>query len=134
MILKYFIAWFPATLIGIINGSIRVYGYQQLTGELAGHMISTVTFVLLFALYVWLLEKYLPLKTAGQAITIGTMWLFMTAIFEFIFGHYVMGHSWEKLFYDYNISEGRVWIIALISILLTPYIIYKINNKLQKNE
>lgn len=134
MILKYFIAWFPATLIGIINGSIRVYGYQQLTGELAGHIISTVTFILLFALYVWLLEKYLPLKSTEQSMIIGAMWLFMTATFEFIFGHYVVGHSWEKLFYDYNILEGRVWIFALISILLTPYIIYKINNKLQKNE
>ena len=129
MILKYFIAWFPATLIGIINGSIRVYGYQPFTGELAGHMISTVTFVFLFAFYVWLLEKYLPLKTAGQAITTGTMWLFMTAIFEFIFGHYVVGHPWDHLLSDYNIFKGRLWSFVLLATLLAPYIVGMSANK-----
>jgi hypothetical protein len=29
--------------------------------------------------------------------------------FEFLVGHYVMGHPWSRLLHDYNILAGRLW-------------------------
>jgi len=41
-------------------------------------------------------------------ITIGLVWLAMTVAFEFLFGDYVAGHSWDRLLHDYNLFAGRL--------------------------
>ncbi|MHC1604588.1 MAG: hypothetical protein ACXQTP_01265 [Candidatus Methanofastidiosia archaeon] len=49
----------------------------------------------------------------------------MTITFEFIVGHYIIGHPWSKLLADYNILKGRVWSLILLTILAGPYFIGK---------
>jgi hypothetical protein len=34
--------------------------------------------------------------------------------FEFLVGHYVMGYPWIRLFHDYNIFAGRLWVVLLL--------------------
>jgi hypothetical protein len=36
-------------------------------------------------------------------VLIGILWLVLTVAFEFSFGHFVFGRSWEGLASDYNI-------------------------------
>jgi hypothetical protein len=50
----------------------------------------------------------------------------MTIIFELLFGHYVIGHSFAKLFEDYNVLKGRVWLLVLIWTTVAPYLFYRI--------
>lgn len=42
------------------------------------------------------------------------MWMILTVVFEFSFGHYVVGGSWSKLLSDYNILDGRVWSLFIL--------------------
>lgn len=114
--------------IAILNGIIRNYGYQKYTGELAGHQISTVTAIILFGIYIWLILQYLKIQLASQAIVVGLIWLGLTIAFEFLFGHYVAGHTWEKLFADYKIWEGRIWILVLIWTAIGPFVIFKLKS------
>jgi hypothetical protein len=51
---------------------------------------------------------------------IGTFWVILTVLFEFGFGHYVAKHSWQKLFADYNIFKGRLWLLVLINNIFAP--------------
>jgi len=113
-------------VIGIINGVIRQLGYGKLVGELLAHQVSTVTGIILFGIYVWLLSLKWRIDSAGQAIVIGFIWLGLTIVFEFIFGHYVMKHPWSRLFHDYNILEGRMWLLILIWITIAPYVFFKL--------
>ena len=50
----------------------------------------------------------------------------MTLAFEFLFGHYVAGHSWSRLIADYNILEGRVWSLFLVWIAVLPYVVWRL--------
>ncbi|MDI9646717.1 MAG: hypothetical protein QFX40_08545 [Archaeoglobales archaeon] len=56
----------------------------------------------------------------------GITWLIATLVFEFVAGYYVFGNPLERLFADYNLLEGRMWILVLITILVAPYIANKI--------
>jgi hypothetical protein len=56
-------------------------------------------------------------------------WLVLTVIFEFLFGHFVMGHPWSSLFHDYNLLAGRVWVLVLIWIAAAPSIFYRIQRR-----
>ena len=126
MITKYLLAWLGLPVIGIVNGAIRQFLYRDALGDLTAHQLSTVTGILLFGLYIWLLSRWWPLPSARAAITVGLLWLALTIGFEFIFGHYVVGNSWERLLADYNLLAGRVWVLVLIWITIAPYVFYRL--------
>ncbi len=122
---KYILAWFPLIFIAIANGLFREKFLASCLNELQAHQMSTASMILLFGVYVWILFKIWSPISANQAIFIGIIWLFLTVIFEFLFGHYVAGHSWAKLLNDYNVLQGRVWVLVLIWIFIAPYIVYQ---------
>ena len=56
----------------------------------------------------------------------GLTWLALTISFEFLFGHYVMGHPWERLRHDYHLSAGRLWVPVLAWITLSPLVLWAV--------
>lgn len=131
MIVKYFLAWFPMVGIAILNGMLRQSGYGPNFSELTAHQISTGTGIILMSIYIRIVTGFFPIKSSGQAAGIGGLWLILTVLFEFGYGHFLIGHPWSKLFNDYNIFEGRVWIFFLIWLTISPYLFFKLysNNK-----
>ena len=121
---KYVVTWLPGIVIGILNGMLREGLYRQVLNELPAHQLSGVSFVLLFGVYVWFILPWLSLSSGAEAIRCGLTWLALTVVFEFLFGHFVMGHPWERLFHDYNILEGRTWVIVLVWIAAAPAVLY----------
>ena len=126
MILRYVLAWIPMVFIAILNGAVREFVFSKMLSELRAHQLSCLTGILLFFGYTWLLSLKWPLESTGQAVTIGLVWLVLTIAFEFSFGHYVAHNSWEKLFQDYNIPAGRLWLLVLLGVTFLPLIVFKI--------
>lgn len=127
------ITWFLFIPIAILNGYIREKYYISKVGDLKAHQISTFTASLAFIFLSFLiLNNKISDLSILELLSIGAMWVTMTIIFEFGFGHFIAGSSWNKLIEDYNIFKGRIWGIFLITVFLTPLIInliYKtINN------
>jgi hypothetical protein len=57
-----------------------------------------------------------------ENLLIGLFWVLLTVGFDFLAGHYAFKKSWETLLADYNIAQGRIWILVLITNLLAPII------------
>ena len=125
------IAWIGGISIAIINAAIRTYLFLPNTNELTAHQLSSLTMILIFAAYFYGLNKRWPITSENQALMIGTIWLVLTILFEFVFGHYVMGHTWSRLLHDYNIFAGRLWSLVLLWNFIGPYIIYQIGKSNQ---
>ena len=126
--LTYFFLWFPLVIIAIINGAVREGVYKKSFGDLLAHQISTVTGIILFAIYIWIITGIWLIESSSQALMTGIMWLLLTVLFKFVFGHYVMKNPWEKLLRDYKIQEGRLWIIVLIWVTIAPYLFYQLRS------
>jgi hypothetical protein len=126
MILRYVLAWIPMVFIGVINGILREVTYGKYLSELRAHQVSTATGVLLLGLYILLVASLWGFESPTQALIIGCIWLALTVGFEFIFGHYIAGHSWSKLLADYNIFAGRLWSIVLIWVAVAPVLFYRL--------
>jgi hypothetical protein len=124
MMKKYTLAWFGMMLLAIINGSFRDFGYKPFTNSLAAHQISTLTLIILLSLYIYLLEKRMPIATAKQAWIIGVVWFVMTEVFEFGLG-LRRGASCYELLHAYDIFAGQVWIFVPLFILIAPALIRK---------
>jgi hypothetical protein len=123
---KYLVSWIPGIPIAIVNGLIRTSLYMQFLTELHAHQLSAVSFIVLFGIYVWFVLRWLKLSSTQEAFRLGLTWLVLTVVFEFLFGHFVMGHPWSSLFHDYNLLAGRVWVLVLIWIAAAPSIFYRI--------
>jgi len=120
-------AWFLFMVLAIINAGVREGVYKPVVGDLAAHQISTIIFVTVILVVTYLILKFANLELSdSEALLMGTIWLVSTIIFEFIAGHYAFGNSWEKLFADYNILEGRIWLLVLLTTLLSPYLTNKL--------
>ena len=132
MVLLYFKAfgiWVALAISAIIVAIFRNGVLLPLLGEQSAHQIGTLIFLIVQFLIIYLFIKRINLKENRSALFIGIFWLILTIIFEFLFGHYVMGHPWERLFADYNILKGRLWSFVLLNDLLAPII----SNKIIKN-
>jgi hypothetical protein len=114
-------------LIAIANAGLRENVFAGRMSELHAHQVSTATAVLLFGIYIWGVTRIWRPESSGQAFIVGLLWLGLTVAFEFLFGHYVIGHSWDRLFRDYNVFVGRVWIIVLIWVTSAPYVFLKLD-------
>lgn len=51
---------------------------------------------------------------------IGVLWLVATVTFEFLAGHVVFRNPWPKLLADYDVRQGRVWVVVLVATALAP--------------
>jgi hypothetical protein len=126
MLPRYLLAWIPMIVIGILNGILRETTYGKYLNELRTHQLSTLTGIIFFGLYIGFIVHLWGLESSTQALVIGAIWLLFTVAFEFLFGRYVAGHSWEKLLADYNLLAGRVWILVLIEIAIAPFLFYRL--------
>ncbi|MET0064734.1 MAG: hypothetical protein ABW076_00150 [Candidatus Thiodiazotropha sp.] len=126
--LTYAALWVVLAIVAIVNGAIRMKVYAPAMSELSAHQLSTLSGLILFSLCIGLFTGIWPIATAGQALRIGVIWLAMTILFEFIFGHYVMGHSWSRLLHDYNFLQGRLWLLVLAWTAIAPWVFFHIRS------
>jgi hypothetical protein len=123
---KYLLAWIPMVLIAIVNGLLRQAWYGRHFAELQAHQLSTLIGALLLGVYMKTIMRHWKPVSAVQAITIGMAWCGLTVVFEFLFGHFVAGHSWTRLLQDYDLLAGRVWSLLLVWVLVAPYFFYRL--------
>ena len=129
MLWKYTLLWFGLAILAVINGTLRNQFYESTLGDLLAHQVSTVSLLMLIGLYTWLCSLIWRLQSVNQAVIIGLIWVSITIAFEFLFGHFIMGHPWAKLLHDYNIVEGRIWLLVLIWTMLAPFTIFKLQSR-----
>jgi hypothetical protein len=53
---------------------------------------------------------------------IGALWIALTVTFEFSFGHFVEGLSVDTMLADYNMLNGRLFILMLLSAFIAPVV------------
>jgi hypothetical protein len=123
------LVWLALAVIAIFNAVIREAIYAPFTGETAAHQISTVTAIIFSGIFVWIVSARWRFTSRGHAWRTGLLWLAMTVAFEFGFGRFVMGHSWSRLFHDYDLAAGRVWALFLAWILVMPAVIFRIRRQ-----
>lgn len=126
LFVKAFGVWVLIAVLAIILGGIRTTFILPAAGEPAAHQIGTGIFLVVQFLVIYFFVRFARITATRDLIFIGLFWIVLTVLFEFIFGHYIMDHPWEKLLADYNIFAGRLWILVLINNIAAPLISGKI--------
>ena len=126
MLAKYLLVWILMAVVATTNGIVRQTTYGKVVSDLAAHQISTITAILATGAVIWVIHRIWPIESSAQAWLIGICWLVLTVAFEFGFGHFVAGHSWQRLLADYSLFQGRVWSLFLVWVFVMPYVVFKV--------
>ena len=115
--------WGLLVICAILNGPFRQFVLIPRIGQNSGHGVSCI---MLSAVILLISYLFFHLTSVGYSVSdlwfVGLIWLCLTIVFEFGFGHFVMKKSWGKLLEDYNMLKGRVWVVVLIVTLTAPYL------------
>ena len=124
LVVKGLLMWLLFAAVAITSGILREKFLTPRLGSLRAHQLGTLAVLaVVFLLIYFLLGPTLSEIPPGKTWMLGLTWLGMTICFEFVFGHYVVGHSWKHLLTDYNIMEGRLWGLFLLGIAIFPRLI-----------
>ncbi|ODU27266.1 MAG: hypothetical protein ABT15_01100 [Pseudonocardia sp. SCN 73-27] len=119
--------WVGLAALAFANGTLRVVGYQNLVGETAARQLATNILIIAIGLYTAALHRRRPLPDTRTALAVGSTWTALTLAFEFGVGHYVFGTSWPTLLADYDLTQGRLWILVPVATLLAPALVRTIS-------
>ena len=119
---KATVAWLLLLLVMFGNGAIRVLVLQPRLGEDLARQVASLGGVALVFLVSWVFVGASPSANPRQLWWIGVAWLCATVAFECLFGRFVSGLSWHALVADYNLLQGRLWSLILISVCLGPWV------------
>ncbi len=117
-LMRPILIWGVMLIAIICNGFVREAVLKARVGELRASQISVTTGCVLILLITAASWRWMGIKTAKIAWTVGAVWVALTLAFEFLFGHFVSGLSWGKLLEDYNVARGRLWPLVLITTLV----------------
>jgi hypothetical protein len=123
---RWIAAWLGATAVGVANAGVRELVYADRVGELAAHQISTATLLAAVTYYIWLVDQRWPVPTTQTALAIGGNWAALTILFEFGLGHYVLGSPWPDLVANYNLADGRIWVLVPVWMVVAPAAVHRL--------
>lgn len=126
IIFKALLAWFFLVVLAILNGILRMKLLIPLMGEGRAQPLSGVLLSLVILLLAWLALPWLGATRPRQLWQVGGFWLFLTLVFEFVFGRLVAGKSWQELLSAYDITSGNLWLLVLATTAAAPWLAAKL--------
>lgn len=113
--------WLLLVITAIINATLREKVLLAWIGKwslpVSGISLSLLIFLVTLAV--------IPLFATHEPShywLIGSLWLMLTLSFEFLFGHYQMGKSWQEILEIFAIQRGNLMTVVLIITFLSPYL------------
>jgi hypothetical protein len=124
ILLRATIIWIVYLPLAIANYTIAERYIRPDVDELTAHQISTLVSIISFLVLSAILWKTALLKDVQlRLFAAGLYMATLTAAFRLVFGHFVQDTSWQMLLNDYAITEGRMWIIFLVTISFSPALV-----------
>jgi hypothetical protein len=117
------VSWGTLAVFAIVNGIFRQTVLVKKLGQGAARSVSSVTLSAIIFALAYVMLCFAPGDYGGIDLWfVGTLWLTLTVLFEFGFGHFFMKRSWAVLLEDYNVLKGRIWIVVLLVTFVAPYL------------
>ena len=96
--------------------------------EFAIRQLSVLTGALLIFAITWFCLRWLRLRTAGEALGVGGLWVALTLLFEIGLGR-LMGLSWDRMLADYDLLHGGLMPLGLLAMALTPWAVRRLRTR-----
>jgi hypothetical protein len=121
MLLRAGIVWLGLLGLAVVNGAFRQVVLIPATGVALAHILSTVMLCSVILLLAAMTIRWIGPRDGREAWLAGALWFGLTVAFEFLAGHYLFGTPWDVLLADYDVLQGRVWVLVLLTTTAAPW-------------
>lgn len=129
IVTKALAVWLVLIAAEILHGILRAVFLVPRVGEFRSGQIGVFTGSLIILAIALVSVRWIGATRSSQLLGIGILWLCLTLAFEFLFGHFVMGASWERIAADYNVVQGGMMIFGMAVLALSPWIAGKMRGE-----
>lgn len=120
LILEAGALWILLAAIAVAGGYVRERRLPPRMGSLRAHQSETLALCALFAIIIgWFVS--INSLSPKQGWQLGVFLLSATLTFECLAGHWVFKQSWSAIFADYNLRQGRLWPLVLVTETVVPF-------------
>ena len=116
------VVWLLLIAVEFIHGIFRTIFLVPIVGDFRARQIGVFIGSALILLVAYLFVGWLRAPNTKSLVLVGLLWLVLTVVFEFGFGHFVFRRSWESLGEDYDVPSGGLLPIGLVVLMLSPWI------------
>lgn len=116
--------WFLIIPVAILNGGLREHVLVKL-GDIALPLSGIILSVFIFFI-AYLFIPRIKNCTSKDYIVFGVIWFILTNLFD-LFMYISEGGGIRDLLKSYNFLDGNLWILVVITALLSPLLVVKIN-------
>ena len=120
MLLRALAIWCGLLVVAFVNGAIRALWLTPVFGDSTAHLLSALILAAVVSVVAWSAIVWLHPHSANEALLIGDEWVLLTIAFEFMAGYYLFGSSWQALRAQYDVSQGQLWELVLVTMLVAP--------------
>lgn len=114
--------WLLLIAAEIVHGILRAIALVPLAGEFRSNQIGVFTGSAIILVIACLTIRWIGATQRSELLTVGAIWLALTVAFEVLFGRFVVGLSWERIFADYNLLRGGLMPLGLLFLFFAPMI------------
>ncbi len=112
--------WGGIILAEVAHGIARVLILEPIAGDFRARQIAVFTGSAIILGIALASIRWLGPRNPRQALGAGAIWLALTLTFEILFGRFVAGASWDRLWSDYNLLQGGLLPLGLLVLTMAP--------------
>lgn len=122
--------WLAIVAAAILNGVFRETILVPAIGMGAALPLSGVLLAVLVFLVTLLMLPFIASAESKVYIGVGVFWVILTLSFEFLFGFFVAGKSWQEIMQVFNIKTGDLFLFVLFVTAVSPWLSAKLRGVL----
>jgi len=120
MLIRALAIWCGLLAAAFLIVVCRVTWLTPAFGDSAAHVISALALSAIVAAVAWAAIVWLHPHDANEALLIGDEWVLLTVGVQVLAGYYVIGTSWHAWLMEYNVSQGALWEVVLVTMFVAP--------------
>lgn len=122
LLLKSTALWLLMVVVAVLNGILRDAVLAPVIGAGAALPLSGITLSLLVWLVAYGGVGWVAATRSGVYRAIGLFWVMLTLSFEYLFGHFVAGKSWQEINQVFDLSSGDLFVVVLVVTAVSPVV------------
>jgi hypothetical protein len=79
-------------------------------------------------LVAWLSILWLAARTRRELLGVGLLWVVLTILFEITLGRLILDLPWQRLFEDYDLTQGGLLGFGMLFLFLSPLLAARLRN------
>jgi hypothetical protein len=126
---RIILVWLLIMGMETIQGILRTILLAPLVGDFQARQIAVLTGSGIIFLVTWLTIRWIGVSKSWQLLVVGLVWVVLTILFEVVLGRWILSLPWERIFEDYDVSNGGFLGLGLLFMLLSPMLASRLRKR-----